>query len=338
MSVTLMPSGKFQGYVTDASGKRYRKLFDTKGDAEDWEMESRLIIKRGNTPKTRSKSPNMTLKNAFDEAYKSVWRHGRSSKTNLTNAESIMKYFGHTRPVQSITTEEVECFKSNLESIRNSNSTINKKLSCLSIALKRAKTLGAIKELPTLERVPETSSRPRFVSEEDVDRLILRAEMLGFYDIAAGIIIASRTGIRQGELLSLHSTSKNWDHNFIDMESKEIVLLDSFTKNGKTHKAPMPKRVLPVVERLCKEAGEEKDLFKDLNKNILTYKFKKVCDIEGFRMRWHDFRHCFCSWHVQKGTPIEAVSRLANHSDISVTMRYAYLSNSNYHDYAKVLD
>jgi len=333
-----MKSGKFQGYVTDGDGNRFRKLFGNKGDAETWEMEARLAIKKGNKPTTAKRSAQMTLKTAFDEAYKSVWRHGRSSKTNLTNAENIMKYFGKERAVQSISTGEIEAFKANLESIRNSNSTINKKLSCLSIALKRAKALGAIKELPALDRVPETSSRPRYVSEEDVERLILRAEMLGFYDVAAGIVIASRTGIRQGELLSLHSTSKNWDHNFIDLEAKEIILLDSFTKNGKTHKAPMPKRVMPIISRLCKEAGEEKALFKDLNKNILTYKFKRVCAIEGFTMRWHDFRHCFCSWHVQKGTPIEAVSRLANHSDISVTMRYAYLSNSNYHDYAKVLD
>lgn len=334
MSVRMVGSS-WQAYVTGPGGKRYRKNFSEKIEAEAWELETKLNVKRGvAVTEGRTAKGTMTLKIAFDKVWKAKWKGKPCEKSALVNSQSCIDFFGKDMTVAAVTTDDIENFKDYLART-NSNSTINKKISALSMALKHAVKLGAIQNLPSLDRLSDTSTRPRFVPEEDIDRLILRAEMLGYYDIADAIVIACRTGLRQGELLGLVSESPDWSENFVDSDSKELVIVN--TKNGKLHKAPMPKRVVTVVERRLKELEKPGKLF-PFNKHKLTYLFKKVCVIEGIEMRWHDLRHCFCSWHVQKGTPIEAISRMANHSDISVTMRYAYLSTSNYHDYARQLD
>jgi integrase len=335
MSITQTKSGTFQGYVTDPAGNRYRKTFTDKTMAQSWELETRLNITKGIKPTTNTASGEMTLGDAFDELFLKKWGGSRSRMANLSNAKMVTKHFGSTTGVSRITSRDVEAFKTTLQENHQEPATVNKKLSALSQALKQAKLLDALEHLPTIQRVPEITLRPRFVSEDVVDRLVVRADMMGMPDVSDAIVIACRTGIRQNELVGLHSTSPSWDENFVDLDANELVIVH--TKNGNIHHAPMPKRVVPIVKRRI-EASTDGKLFSTMTTQNLKYRFGKVCKAEGIKFRWHDLRHCFCSWHVQKGTPIEAVCRLANHGDIKVTMRYAYLCKSNYHDYAQRLD
>ncbi|NKC12753.1 MAG: tyrosine-type recombinase/integrase [Gammaproteobacteria bacterium] len=42
--------------------------------------------------------------------------------------------------------------------------------------------------------------------------------------------------------------------------------------------------------------------------------------------RWHDSRHTWASWHVQPGTPLPVLQKLARWSTIQMLMRYAHLT------------
>jgi integrase len=42
--------------------------------------------------------------------------------------------------------------------------------------------------------------------------------------------------------------------------------------------------------------------------------------------RWHDLRHTWASWHVQAGTPLNALQELGGWSDYKMVLRYAHLA------------
>ena len=54
--------------------------------------------------------------------------------------------------------------------------------------------------------------------------------------------------------------------------------------------------------------------------------------IEDFR--WHDLRHTWASWHVQNGTPLNALQDLGAWEDGDMVKRYAHLSANHLASYA----
>ncbi|PHV20936.1 hypothetical protein CSQ92_16245 [Janthinobacterium sp. BJB446] len=54
------------------------------------------------------------------------------------------------------------------------------------------------------------------------------------------------------------------------------------------------------------------------------YKALKRCDIEEFR--WHDLRHTWTSWHLQRGTPLHALQELGGWKSAQMVRRYAHFS------------
>ena len=58
---------------------------------------------------------------------------------------------------------------------------------------------------------------------------------------------------------------------------------------------------------------------------MFWYPVRKLAGIEDVRI--HDLRHTFASHAVMRGIPLPMVSRLLGHANISMTMRYAHVSD-----------
>jgi len=54
--------------------------------------------------------------------------------------------------------------------------------------------------------------------------------------------------------------------------------------------------------------------------------------------RFHDLRHTFCSWLALRGVSITAIQKLAGHTSIKMTLRYAHLSPRYLADEVGTLD
>lgn len=79
--------------------------------------------------------------------------------------------------------------------------------------------------------------------------------------------------------------------------------------------------------------------------NVFTYKgksirrvntgsFKKACDKAGIgHLRWHDLRHTWATWHVQRGTPLEVLQELGGWSDYKMVKRYAHFTHQHLQQY-----
>lgn len=328
MSVTLQKNGKFLAYVgqrgSEGEIQRWRKSFDSKAEAQAWEAETRLLLKAGKTPEqVTGGHDNWTLQTAARRAFEERWVGTKGAGTASKNTHAALEFFGPKTHVDLITTQRVEEYINHLKRT-NSGATINRKLAALSVVLKTAYKHDKMKRLPILTRQKEALQRPRWLSQEDVERLTYRAKAMAYDDVADAIILAAYTGIRQSELLNLDATSFN-------KKRRELLLLD--TKNGKDHRVPLSARPFAILEARAKWGK----VF-DMNASGLNARWDRIRQMEGIEARWHDLRHTFGSWMVQKGVPIETVSRLMNHSSIQVTMRYAYLAPSNYHDAVSVLD
>ena len=144
------------------------------------------------------------------------------------------------------------------------------------------------------------------------------------------ILLALRTGLRQGELLA-----SRWDD--VDLVTGRLMVrrrnwrgnIDT-PKNGKPREIPLTPQTLTELKRFrhlrgrlvfCREEGSP-----------LTYGQCKrplwgFCRLAGLRLiGWHALRHTYCSHLTMKGVPLKVVQEYTGHSDIRITTRYSHLS------------
>ena len=65
-----------------------------------------------------------------------------------------------------------------------------------------------------------------------------------------------------------------------------------------------------------------------------------LCDAPeiGREFRWHDLRHTWASWHVQRGTRLQELMELVGWSSYEVVLRYAHLATDHLRDAASRID
>lgn len=325
MSIKTLANGKFQAYVTDKDRKRYRKSFDSKAEAMTWEAETRLRLQAGKPVDVGTGGhDSFTMATALKRAYEERWKGTKGAPTAVRNANCVISFFGPKSDVNLVTTLRVQDYVDHLAE-KNSGATINRKLAALSVMLKVSYKYDKLRRMPLIERQRESNAKPRFITESEFERLLDMAHKSGRDTLAAAMVIAAYTGMRQGELLGLH-----WTNAMLD--AKEILLMD--TKNGRPNRIPLPDRAVEAFQSLERKGDR---VFSGYPTNKLVYEWLQLNERCDMKFRWHDLRHTYGSWLAQRGVPIETISRLMNHSNISVTMRYAYLSPSNLHDAVGVL-
>lgn len=59
----------------------------------------------------------------------------------------------------------------------------------------------------------------------------------------------------------------------------------------------------------------------------VTESWRKALKRAGIRdFRWHDLRHTWASWHVQRGTPLQVLKELGGWETLEMVQQYAHLS------------
>ena len=133
--------------------------------------------------------------------------------------------------------------------------------------------------------------------------------------------LASMTGLRRGELATLTPKSFDW-------ENSSVTVPAAYTKNKETAVLPLPRRLAADLEEWL--AGKRGPIFENLRRKRTRKMIKADLEAAGLPYKtdvgtrcFHSLRNSYISSLFDAGCSVATVQRLARHSDVKMTMRYA---------------
>lgn len=140
------------------------------------------------------------------------------------------------------------------------------------------------------------------------------------------------TGLRQANVTELE-----WSQ--IDLERRFAWIHADQAKARKPISVPLNMVAMSVLMR---QQGKHPT-------RVFTYEGKPVRQVntKAWRhalkragitdFRWHDLRHTWASWHVQNGTPLNALQELGAWESVEMVRRYGHLGQNHLARYAENL-
>lgn len=306
--------------VSVGSGyNRFRQTYKTREDAEKAELEALLRMKQTGSPVIPVDKPKplgKTLKDAHDLTWRLYWSQNRAQKTHKDNCRTIFRVITEGTLLSEITPDMVLEAIEEWEDQGCSGSTVNRKISHLSMMLKTAVEQGWLPGMPKLPRRAEGKHRIRWMNETEELKVLNACTHLGLDELRDLIVVGIDTGFRKGEMLGLEPN---------DFVHGNLHLHDGETKNGKGRSVPVTKRVAEILNR----RSDGRKIF-TLTEPKIRYQWATLKSYVGLendpQFVVHMLRHTCASRLVQRGVPLAVVQQWMGHSNIATTLRYAHLS------------
>lgn len=311
----------------DPDGKRVRKSFRKKKDAEA-ELGKRVSLIAEGRYLDVKKEYKTTLKDIMSK-YEENYQHQASYKRGKRFfVEDVRNYFGENTILANIRYLDLETYRNHLRQQITRRGTIladasvNRIISCLRHMFNKAVEWDMI-EQNSFDKgksliLKENNKRMRFLAEDEIKGLLdVCNEPLR--DIVECTL---NTGMRKGEILGL-----KWDqirNGFIYLEE---------TKTKEPRQIP----VNDTLDILFKRIRRKQHL---TSMYVFTYRGKRVDSVKtSFNsavkragivdFRFHDLRHTFASQLLMKGGTLKDVQELLGHKTMTMTLRYAHLTQEH---------
>lgn len=169
------------------------------------------------------------------------------------------------------------------------------------------------------------NQRTRFLSQEEIKRLIDISKASSCKYLHTVILIALSTGGRKSEIFYL-----KWSH--VDFERRCLYFLD--TKNGESRSAPMIQAVYDELKklRLVPRIGTDyiftrRDGLAPLEMKKHYQKAFKDAELKDFK--FHDLRHTAASYLAMSGATLVEISQILGHKTMQMVKRYAHLAENH---------
>ncbi|SGZ07858.1 phage integrase [Moritella viscosa] len=298
------------GYEVDCrpqgrNGKRYRKKFTTKGEAQKYE---RWLLSTQNqkdwVEKSADKRPLLDLIHLWYHYHGQQLKTGKKELKHLVAIDSDL---GHPRADQ-VTRQCFTQYRALKMAEGKKATTINRnqtRLSSVFTALIKAEEFHNQHPLKGLSKLKERVSEMGFLSKPEIKQLL---NSLSGDELHIAKLCLS-TGARWTEAADLRGS---------DIVHGRVTFSD--TKNGKN-------RTVPITSELMSEIhhGKSRRLFKGSYAKFYSVLKEQEFDLPKGQAA-HVLRHTFASHFMMNGGNILTLQKILGHSTITQTMTYAHLA------------
>lgn len=304
------------------NGKRMRLSFRTEQEARIWVAEAKLALEKKLGPPARPtdlgpSGPGKDLGELFRITHQTKWSSCWS--TSMTELGTlVVRELGEGTRVDAVNFAMVASWIGDLRGKGLSQSTINRRLACLSSMLGTALHMGWIKEKPKLPFGKEEKRERRYLTREEEEAILRNLSGTKEWSI---VVVAADTGLRISEILSLR-----WRNVRPDAVTVEK------TKNGRARTVPLTSRVKEVFAAIPRD---REGPFLGVSPSETSRKFKKAAMIAGISDKsvvFHSLRHTCASRLVMAGVDVMRVKEWMGHKSVTTTMIYAHLAPSSLSD------
>lgn len=329
--------GRFIGWYIryyDGDGKRRIKASkqETHAEARRMLVQIEAQIARGElgTAEPQSKLTVAELGARFLAAAhpraKCQLGYRRSASSGLSR---ILPLIGALRLVK-LRRRDIEQARDKL-SLRYKPNTVRSALRPLGAALTWAVQQDLIAQSPMHKIIrPRQEYSCERLATEEASALLKEAERQAPKSAAAhslyiGISLALRLGLRRGEVFGLR-----WED--VDLKGQRLTVarsFDSLPKNGKPRTLPIPRVLLPALEKwktVCPKSPKVCPLGANCRTGLAG--LLKAARCKPLVRGWHGLRHTFASIFVEQGGSILALKEMLGHSSLAMSLVYAHLAPS----------
>ena len=200
--------------------------------------------------------------------------------------------------------------------------TVRRVIGVLTAVLNAAVEWGWLDSAPKRKRAKVVSKRVRWLTAAEAERLLgplpeHLADMAQF-SLETGLRRANVTGLQWSQVDLVRRVA--WIHPDQAKARKAITVPLSDTAVAVLRQQLPRKRHPDHVAAVFVFRG--KPVYQ-----TTTAAWKKALERAGIRdFRWHDLRHTWASWHVQRGTPLQVLKELGGWETMEMVQRYAHLS------------
>ena len=314
----------------DPNRKRVRKSFGKKKDAEA-ELGKRVSLIAEKRYLDVKKDYTTTFKELLDK-YKENYKDQPSFHTwKRFCIERFKDYFGEDTRLDNIRYVDLETYKNHLRQKPNQHgrvravASVNREISCLHHIFTKALEWEMIERSPFDKGksllMKENNKRFRYLDQDEIDHLLENCINDYTRDITVTVL---NTGMRRQEVLGLKWEQIRRD-GFIYLnktktdEARQIPINDDL---GELFKDIRQRKQLRSEYVFCNDKGRP---FNDIKTSFKAS--LRRAGIEDFR--FHDLRHTFASHFVMRGGSLKELQEILGHKTMTMTMRYAHLSQEH---------
>jgi integrase len=277
----------------------------------------------------RDSEMNITFGNLADDFLLWATNNKKSFKDDIGRYNNHIKKPLGDLPARSITAKHIDDLKTEMKIANLSDKTIHHTIGLIRAIYNKAaywKTYTG--QMPELKFDKFDNKRVEFLSFEEAAELLDKLKKVNDGTMYHQAVISLHAGLRFGEIAKL-----TWaDVNF---ENRILTILDP--KGIHTRTVHMTDSIHALLLELKSDESRMNDLcFPDQYGNrqkhvsntfyrITNELFNKDVNDRRQKICFHSLRHTFCSWLAIQGVSLYEIQKLAGHSEIKMTARYAHL-------------